>query len=35
MVGAGKGKARPQEYLRREHVAREVVDDIAAWVKAR
>ncbi len=32
---AGKGKARPEEYDAPGHVAREVVDDIAAWVKTR
>ncbi len=31
----GKGKARPEEYEAPGHVAREVVDDIAAWVKTR
>jgi fermentation-respiration switch protein FrsA (DUF1100 family) len=29
----GEGKSRPQEYQKAGHVAREVVDDIAAWVK--
>jgi fermentation-respiration switch protein FrsA (DUF1100 family) len=31
----GKGKAKPAEYFRAGHVAKAVVDDIAAWVKAR
>jgi dipeptidyl aminopeptidase/acylaminoacyl peptidase len=31
----GKGKAKPDEYGRAGHVAREVVDEIAAWAKAR
>jgi dienelactone hydrolase len=31
----GKGKARPDEYDRPGHVAKEVIDDIAAWTKAR
>lgn len=30
---AGKGKSRPEEYSYPGHVAQEVVDDIAAWVK--
>jgi alpha-beta hydrolase superfamily lysophospholipase len=30
----GKGKARPEEYEKAGHVAKEVVDDIAARVKA-
>jgi fermentation-respiration switch protein FrsA (DUF1100 family) len=29
----GKGKAKPEEYGKEGHVAKEVVDDIAAWVK--
>jgi uncharacterized protein len=29
----GKGKAKPEEYSKEGHVAREVIDDIAAWVK--
>jgi dienelactone hydrolase len=29
----GKGKAKPQEYDRPGHVAKEVIDDMAAWVK--
>jgi dienelactone hydrolase len=29
----GEGKARPAEYDQEGHVAREVIDDIAAWVK--
>jgi dienelactone hydrolase len=31
----GEGKAKPAEYNKAGHVSREVVDDIAAWVKAR
>jgi dienelactone hydrolase len=31
----GKDKARPDEYEKAGHVAREVVDDIANWVKGR
>jgi dienelactone hydrolase len=30
----GEGKARPAEYDKAGHVSREVVDDVAAWVKA-
>jgi dienelactone hydrolase len=30
----GTGKSKPEEYDRPGHVAREVVDDVAAWVKA-
>jgi dienelactone hydrolase len=29
----GEGKSRPQEYQKGGHIAAEVVDDIAAWVK--
>jgi dienelactone hydrolase len=29
----GKGKAKPEEYFRPGHVAKEVVEDIATWVK--
>jgi uncharacterized protein len=29
----GEGKAKPAEYQKEGHVAKEVVDDIAAWVK--
>jgi dienelactone hydrolase len=31
----GKGKSRPEEYLKPGHVAKEVVNDIAEWVKKR
>jgi dienelactone hydrolase len=31
----GKGRSTPAEYGRAGHVAREVVDDVAAWVKRR
>jgi dienelactone hydrolase len=32
----GEGKAKPSEYVSKEgHVAKEVVDDVAAWVKGR
>ncbi|HMF19939.1 MAG TPA: alpha/beta fold hydrolase [Gemmataceae bacterium] len=30
---AGKGKSRPEEYQKAGHVAAEVIDDIAAWIK--
>jgi dienelactone hydrolase len=30
----GEGKAKPAEYQKAGHVSREVVDDVAAWVKA-
>jgi dienelactone hydrolase len=30
----GEGKAKPAEYLKEGHVAKDVVDDIATWVKA-
>jgi dienelactone hydrolase len=29
----GEGKARPDEYNKAGHVARELVDDVAAWIK--
>ncbi len=29
----GKGKSRPEEYGSAGHVAREVIDDVAAWIK--
>jgi dienelactone hydrolase len=32
---AGKGKSTPEEYERPGHVAREVIDDIAAWIEGR
>jgi len=31
----GTGKSKPEEYMREGHVAVEVIDDIAAWVKKR
>jgi dienelactone hydrolase len=31
----GEGKAKPTEYEKAGHVAREVVDDVAAWIKPR
>ena len=31
----GKGKGKPAEYAKAGHVSREVVDEIAAWVKKR
>ena len=31
----GKGKSRPAEYMKAGHVAKEVIDDVAKWVKAR
>jgi dienelactone hydrolase len=33
LFAEGEGKAKPAEYLKEGHVAKEVVDDIAAWVK--
>ncbi|HEY3837195.1 MAG TPA: prolyl oligopeptidase family serine peptidase [Bryobacteraceae bacterium] len=30
---AGEGKSTPQEYDRRGHVAREVIEDIASWIE--
>ena len=33
LFAEGEGKARPEEYTKEGHVAKEVVDDIAAWVK--
>jgi fermentation-respiration switch protein FrsA (DUF1100 family) len=33
LFAEGEGKAKPTEYLKESHVAKEVVDDIAAWVK--
>jgi dienelactone hydrolase len=29
----GKGKAKPEEYSKAGHMARELVDDLAAWIK--
>jgi dienelactone hydrolase len=29
----GEGKAKPEEYAKASHVAKEVVDDIAKWIK--
>jgi fermentation-respiration switch protein FrsA (DUF1100 family) len=29
----GEGKAKPEEYSKAGHVARELVDDLAAWIK--
>jgi dienelactone hydrolase len=31
----GEGKSKPDEYLKSGHVAREVIDDIAEWIKKR
>ncbi len=31
----GEGKAKPEEYSKAGHVARELVDDLAAWIKKR
>jgi dienelactone hydrolase len=31
----GQGKAKPAEYDRAGHVAREVIDDVAGWIKER
>ncbi len=33
MVGLGGGKSTPSDYLVAGHVAKDVVDDVAAWVK--
>jgi dienelactone hydrolase len=30
---AGKGKSRPEEYQKAGHVATQVIDDIAAWIR--
>ncbi len=35
LFAEGEGKAKPAEYDKEGHVAKEVVDDIAAWVKGR
>ena len=35
MEGKGKGKGTPDEYQTAQHVAKEVIDDVAAWVKKR
>ncbi len=35
LFAEGEGKAKPGEYEKEGHVAKEVVDDVAAWVKAR
>ena len=29
----GEGKSKPDEYLKAGHIAREVIDDISAWIK--
>jgi len=29
----GQGKAKPEEYTKTGHVAKEVIDDLAAWIK--
>jgi dienelactone hydrolase len=34
LFAEGEGKAKPAEYQTEGHVAKEVVDDVAAWVKA-
>jgi hypothetical protein len=31
----GEGKAKPAEYGKTGHVSREVIDDLAGWVKKR
>jgi dienelactone hydrolase len=33
LFAEGEGKAKPDEYEKEGHVAREVIDDVAAWVK--
>jgi len=33
LFAEGEGKAKPAEYMKEGHVAKEVVDDIARWVK--
>jgi fermentation-respiration switch protein FrsA (DUF1100 family) len=35
LFAEGEGKAKPVEYQKEGHVSREVIDEIAAWVKAR
>jgi dienelactone hydrolase len=35
MEGKGKGKSTPEEYEIAQHVSKEVIDDVAAWVKKR
>ena len=35
LFAEGEGKATPAEYQKEGHVAKEVVDDIAAWVQWR
>jgi fermentation-respiration switch protein FrsA (DUF1100 family) len=35
LFAEGQGKATPAEYQKEGHVAKEVIDDIAAWVKGR
>jgi dienelactone hydrolase len=35
LFAEGVGKAKPAEYQEEGHVAKEVVDDVAAWVKGR
>jgi dienelactone hydrolase len=35
LFAEGEGKSRPEEYLRGGHVAGQVIDDIAAWIKGR
>jgi dienelactone hydrolase len=35
LFAEGEGKARPAEYQKEGHVAKEVVEDIAAWVKGK
>jgi hypothetical protein len=33
MTGSGKGKSKPEEYAIAGHVDKEVIVDIAAWIK--
>ena len=35
LFAEGEGKAKPAEYQQEGHVAKEVVDDVAAWVQKR
>ncbi len=35
LFAEGEGKARPAEYQKEGHVAKEVVDDITAWIKGK
>jgi hypothetical protein len=32
---AGEGKSKPDEYQKEGHIAPDVIDDIAAWIKGK